>query len=119
MPRISDQIKDLIVKKMKAGYKQIEVAEDLMLGQSTVHYIWKKYLKFGSTTDGKRTGRPIKATLRERRNLCRTSKRNPFLSAAEVYRLTNGPTELSKATVKRYLNRGGLCGRIAAKKTIY
>ena len=43
---------------------QVTVAKDLNVGQTTVSYIWQKYLKIGVLFDLKRSGRPCKATER-------------------------------------------------------
>ena len=64
---------------MLSSLKQVNVTEELNLGQTTVRAIWQKYLKTGDIDDGKRNGRPMKSSERERRIMSRISKKNPFL----------------------------------------
>ena len=116
MVRICDDMRRLIVVKIQSKMTQSEVARQLNIGQTTVRKIWKRYLETGSTNDRIRSGRPIKGIERERRKLCRVSKKDPFLTAREILIESNIDTALSVRTVQRCLQSNGLFGRIAAKK---
>ena len=69
---------------MLKGQSQVKVARDLQIGQTTVRYIWQKYMKMGDTADAKRSGRPRKTSKRQSRLLSRISKANPFMTAREA-----------------------------------
>ena len=118
MVKIQSQIRDLVVKQMLSGLRQADVARNLNLGKTTVRYIWQKYIKTGDVSDAKRSGRPMKTTIRERRFLCRISKKNPFLTAREVLNQANLLGKVSVCTVKRYLCKNNLHGRVASKKPL-
>jgi len=118
MVKIDEQIRQLVVSKLMDGYSQVSVAAEVNIGQTTVSYIWRKYRKTRIVADAKRSGRPRKATERERRLLSMTSKRNPFLTAREVRNEAKILSDVSLTTIKRYLRESNLHGRVAAKKPL-
>jgi len=118
MVKIQSQVRDLIIKKMMNGAKQVQVARDLNLGQTTVRYIWLKYLKTGEVNDSRRSGRPMKSTPRQRRLLSIISKRHPFWTARELGNESKILQNVSLCTVKRYLCNNNLYGRVASKKPL-
>jgi len=118
MPRISDETRRLLVRKINAGMKQREVARLLEISHSTVSYIWNKYRSTGAVDDRNRSGRPMISTERDRRELCRYSKKNPFATAREVQGAVDSLKIASISTIKNYLRQGGLFGRVAAKKPL-
>ena len=81
MVKIEDKMHKLIIFKMLEGQSQVKVAIDLQISQTTMRYIWQKYIKMGDTADAKRSGRPRKTPKRQRRLLSRISKANPFTTA--------------------------------------
>ena len=84
MPRVSDDIRRLIVRLLDVGGMQREVAKMLEINHNTVHYIWKKYSNTGSVDDKKRSGRPMISTEGDRRKLCRYLKNNSFATDRDV-----------------------------------
>ena len=58
------------------------------------------------------------STERDRRELRRYSKKNPFAIAKEVHRAVDSLKITSISTIKNYLRQGGLLGRVAAKKPL-
>ena len=112
MVKIQTQIKDLVVKQMLRGLRQVDVARNLNFVKTTVRYIWQKYIKTGdvSLLSVCFIGRPIKTTIRERPFLCRISKKNPFLTAGEVLNQTNLFEKVLVCTMKHYLCKNNLHG---------
>ena len=118
MGKISDEMKWKIIEKVKSGESQRKVSTTLEIGFSTVHSIWKKYEETGSIENRIRTGRPPKLNEWQQRILCRNSRKDPFRTAREVYNESFCLPELSICTVRRYLCKCGLQGRIAYKKPL-
>ena len=71
----------LVVRLIKAGMKPREVARLLEMNYTTVYYTWEKYLSTGTAVDRNRSRRPMISTERDRRDLCRYSKKNHFAIA--------------------------------------
>jgi len=103
---------------MLSGSKQVKVAEELNLGQTTMRSIWQKYLKTGDIVDGKRNGRPMKSSERERRSLSWNSKKNPFWTGREVWNEAQIITDVSLYSVKCYLRMENMHGCLAAEKPL-
>ena len=74
----------LVVRLIKAGMKQREVARLLELNYATVHYILEKYSSKVMVVDRDRSKRPMISTERERRVLCRYSTKNPLLQSQNL-----------------------------------
>jgi len=83
MPRISDDIRRLIVRLLDAGMQQREVARMLEINHNSIHYKCKKIFKY-SVDDEKRSGKPMISTERDRSKLYRYSKNNPFATTRDV-----------------------------------
>jgi len=109
MMKISEQIWKLVVIKMLDGCSQVNVTEHFKIHQTSVRYIFQKYLKTSEIDDAKRSGRPWKTTKRQRRLLCKTARNNPFWTAA------GNMWEVSLNTIKSYLRQNNLHGRVATK----
>lgn len=105
-----------MVMKMNDGKRQIDVATELKISSTTVRRIWKRYMETGSTNDRARSGRPLKTSERERRNICITSKKFPFLTSTEVKNKVYMQNTISNRTVSRILWKAGLFAFKAAKK---
>ena len=82
MAKISNAIRKLVILKKSEGASYRMIAKDLNIGHSTVQYIYNKFLRTKTTTDLPKSGRPSK--VREKRHMCRNSKKNPFLTAHKV-----------------------------------
>ena len=100
MPKISDETRRLLVRKINAVMKQREVARLLEISHSTVSYIWNKYISTGAVDDRKGSERSMISTERDRRELCRYSKKNPFATAREVHRAVDSLKIASISTLK-------------------
>ena len=118
MVKISDAIRKLVILKKSEGASYRMIAKDLNIGHSTVQYIYNKFLRTKTTTDLPKSGRPSKCTVREKRHMCRNSKKNPFLTAHEVAASCNMLNKVSVDTVRRYLRNSGLFGRMASRKPL-
>ena len=118
MRKCSEEMRVLVVRKLQNGIGQRELSRYLEIPRSTIQNIWKRFLKHGAIENRKRTGRPTKLNERERRQLCLQSRRNPFMTAKEVYRDSGNISNVSISTVRRILRMSGLHGRVAAKKPL-
>lgn len=118
MVKITDQIRWLIVDRMQNGLSQSDVSKQLEIGQTTVRKIWLKFVDTGSIDNRPRSGRPMKTTIRERRSLCRLSKKDPFKTSNQLHQDSNLTQTISARTVRRVLNKSNLFGRCAAKKPL-
>jgi len=116
MPQISDHIRHTIIVRMQDQPNLKKVARDLNLCRTTVRNIWKKFLETGSISDKRKSGRPPLLTGRGQRNLCVLAKKFPFLGPLELLQGSTSYPKMSKSTIKRYLRKSGLFGRLAAKK---
>ena len=54
LPRICNEIRKIVVRKIRAGMKKSEVAKLLEINHTTVHYTWKKYLCTWAIEDKKK-----------------------------------------------------------------
>ena len=54
-----------------------------------MNYVLKKFIETGEINVRPKTGRPIKASMKNRRLLCRISTKNLNLTAKEVYEESN------------------------------
>ena len=65
---------------MSTGAPFRMIAKDLNIGHSTVQYIYNKFLITQTMDDLSKSGRPYKRTVQERIQICRTSKKEHFLT---------------------------------------
>ena len=118
MPNIKLDTKQRVIYEMMNGATQKKVASLLKIAQTSVSYIWRKYLRTNTLEDTQRSGRPLKTTARDRRMLITTSKRNPFFTARQIYDEVPMEKSISLVTVRRILREGHLFGRVSVKKQI-
>jgi len=118
MGRLNVEIRSAILCLLETGKSQREVSRILNVAQSSVNYVWKKFLVTGDITDRPKSGRPAKATVKDRRLLCRISTIHPNLTAKEVHDESKLNLDVTVRTVRSYLRQSGLFGRIAAKKQL-
>ena len=78
--------------------------------------ILKKFLETGSIADKRKSIRLPLLSVRGQRNLCNTAKEFPFLGPLELMQGSTSYPKMSRITIKGYLRKSGLIGRIAAKK---
>ena len=65
-----------------------EIGNKLNIGHSTVQKLWNKFLRTNSTADLPKSGKPCLRSERERRLICRTSKKE----VAKILGITNKVT---------------------------
>ena len=118
MGKISEETRKEIVAKILQGKRHSEVSREFGIGHTTIRAIWLKYAKIGSTVDMNRSGRPVKTTEKDRRLICRISKKSPFMTAREIRHESGMVEKVSIDTVKRVLRNAGLFGRMAAMKPL-
>jgi len=118
MPRISEHVCHAFIVKMQDQPNLKKVARDLKLCRTTVPKIWKKFLETRSIADKRKSGRPPLLSISGQRNLCNTAKKFPFLGPLELVQDSTSYPNISRSTIKRYLRKSGLIGRVAAKKPI-
>ena len=116
MVKINEAIRNLVILKRSQGVSFRMIAKDLNIGHSTVKYIWNKFLKTETVHDLPKSGKPHKCTVRESRLICRTSKKQLFLTAHEVALTCDMVNTVSVDTVKRYLRNAGLFWRMESRK---
>ena len=105
-----------IIKEIENGLSQRQVANKLLISRRSVQEIFKKYESKGVINDLPRCGRPSIISLREKRNLVRLSKKNPYSTPSELRKEWKTGISPSISTVKRILSKYGLHGHVAAKK---
>ena len=118
MPNINLKTRQCVIDEIMNCSTQREVATLLKISQTSVSYIWRKYLKSRTLEDKQRSGRPMKTTARDRRMLIMGSKKEPFFTARQLYDKVHIGKSISLVTVRRILREGNLFGRVAVKKPI-
>jgi transposase len=118
MPQISRQIKELIIKMHRQGKSQRFIAQNFEISRGAVRGIVKKFLKYGTIENMKKSGRPNKTSIREQKKLCNISISNPFYSASQLHKNWHPSSNVSLSTVKRILRKYKLFGRVAAQKPL-
>jgi len=119
MGKISENMRHLVVQQLMNGKRKSDVSRELGIGHSTIKAIWAKYVKTGSMQNLFRKGRSSIISEKETRLLCRTSKKNPFLTAREIGNECRILGKVSVDTVRRVLRKSGLDGRILVKKPFF
>lgn len=117
MGKLTVDLRQQIVEMFKRRETQSTISRALNIGRTSVRKVWLKFLQTGSVADKKKSGRPKKISGKEIRMLTRTSKKNPFLTAAEVLDESGIDKDVTLRTIQSYLSRSGLPGRIAERKT--
>ena len=70
MGKHSQEIRLLIVEKLKSGMGQRQVSRLLQIPRSTVQNIHKRFSEYGTVSHAQKSGRPMKMNERDQRNLC-------------------------------------------------
>ena len=115
MGKISLEKRLRVVELLKTK-SQREIVEDLQISRGAVRGIVRKYQQTNSVQDRRKSDRPSKLDIWDRRALVRTSKVNPKFTARQVLHESAITTPVSTDTVKRVLRDSGLKGCIAIKK---
>ena len=109
MIKINEEIRNLVILKRSQSVSFRMIAKDLNIGHSTMQYIWNKFLKTETAHDLPKSGRPHKCTVRERRLICHTSKKQLFLNAHEVTLTCDMVNTVSVDTVEVGISKIGNC----------
>lgn len=107
-----------ITELRKEGLSYRAIAKKFNLTHPAVIYIVKKYEKTALIENKPRKGRPQKLTVREKRNVIRTSLKSPFTTAVDLAKqvATESGKTISSRTIQNVLMEANLYGRIARKK---
>ena len=103
MGKISESMRHLVVQQLMNGKRKSDVSGELGIGHSTIKAIWAKYVKTSSMQNLFRRGRSAIISEKKTRLLCRTSKKNPFLTAREIGNKCGILGKVSVDTVRRVL----------------
>ena len=95
-----------------------EIARRQNVAESTVRLTISKYNAAGPYRDARRSGRPPKLTVRDRRGILRAVESNRRLSSCELRDevAIGGVGAVHASTIRRFLIRAGFRGRIAVRK---
>lgn len=118
MPRIELNTRRLIIEDLLGGKSLRKVAITYQCSYVAAKKIFDKYNITKDVKDLPKTGRPSKTSEREKREIVRKSKKNPFWSAGYLKNecLTTNPVSVS--TVRRVLHKFNLFGRKSARKPL-
>ena len=123
MPRginLSADLKLRVVNAFKDGLKQSEIAKQLRLGKSAVHYILKRYNERGDVSIKRKPGRPKKVGPNMIKAIKRISSQDPFLPSTKIKAKLEemGYPPVSTRTIRRKLVDQKLFSRRPAKKPL-
>ena len=97
-----------------------KVSTALQFPKSTVATIIRKSMKFGTTKNLPRLGRPAKLSNRGRRALAREVSRKPRVTLTELKRILVEMGEpFRRSTIQAALHQSGLYGRVAGRKPLF
>uniref|UniRef100_A0A8C5DSB5 Transposase n=1 Tax=Gouania willdenowi TaxID=441366 RepID=A0A8C5DSB5_GOUWI len=111
----TEKIKVIDAHNAGEGYKKI--AKRFQLAVSTVRGIIKRWQVRGTVEVKKRSGRPRKLSERTARSLVRKVNQNPHLTSKDLQEdLADSGVVVHPSTVRRYLHKQDLHGRVCRKK---
>lgn len=116
MPRIEENIRWIIIQKLKEGFSQHQVSDMVYVKRSTVQKIWNKFRTTGTVQDLIKTGRPLITNERERRKIILECKKDPFKPATEIAKDVKFSKTPSIWTIRRILKKNDLGSFMAARK---
>ena len=82
------QVRDTVVKKLKAGFGYKKISQALNIPRSTVQAIILKWKEYQTTANLPRPGRPSKLSAHTRRRLIRDAAKRPMITLDELQRST-------------------------------
>ncbi|EFO98085.1 hypothetical protein CRE_28003 [Caenorhabditis remanei] len=111
-------VQEAVIQGIQMRLKRKDLALQFNLAKSSITGIFQRYELRQGVVIRKSPGRPRKTNHLTDRNIVRTSRMNPRLSAGEVAALVDGPmTPVPHVRiVRRRLAESGLSGRRPAKK---
>jgi transposase len=115
---INEREQKAIIEGRKQGRTHEQLAQQFGISKSAVIKFLKHWKTQGDYIKKKKTGRPRCTTSIIDRNILRTARSNPRLTAPEILKeiLPFGESNPSVRTIRRRLQAGGLYGRRAVKK---
>jgi len=117
---INEQQQKAIIEGRKQGRTHEQLAQQFSVSKSTITKFLKRWKIQGGYVKKKKTGRPRCTTSVVDRNILRTSRCNPRLTAPDIMKevLTVRESNPSVWTVRRRLQAAGLHGRRPVKKPL-
>ncbi|KAA8584158.1 hypothetical protein FQN60_007943 [Etheostoma spectabile] len=86
---------------------------------STVQSLIKKWKILGSLNTKPRSGRPRKISTKTARRIVQDAKKNPQVTSGEIQAaLEKDGVVVARSTIRQYLNKNELHGRVARKKPL-
>ena len=76
--------RSIIIQYWKDGFKQRDICKNLSLSKSVVCTIVKRFRERGSSSPGKRSGRPRATSKREDSAIKRSAMKYPFYSSLQL-----------------------------------
>lgn len=122
--RTSVQVRDLIITewedKENGPKTYASLAAKFHVPKTTVFDIINRYKQTGRIEDAKRTGRPTALTERERRDIVRKVKVDPFISTPklQVEVKERFGKDVNCRTLQNYVRKAGFRARMARKKPL-
>ena len=118
--KITEEVKQAIVRAKQSGSTDREVADLFHVNQSSVSRIFMRYKKTKSVERLSGSGRPKKTSERLRRSLQRSSKSDPRKTAVDIAKEANEEfgVEISRQTASRIMEEANLFARRPAKKPL-
>ncbi|CAI2347895.1 unnamed protein product [Caenorhabditis sp. 36 PRJEB53466] len=117
---LTDNEKRALVAGRRNGLTLITLARMFSVTEACISQFLKRWKAQGGFPVSHRTGRPRVTDPNDDRNILRTSRSNPRLTAPAIRRevFVNSPSPPSVSTVKRRLNAAGIMGRRPVKKPL-
>jgi transposase len=115
MPRLNNEQRVEIITLHQNGAKVSDLAEQFHVSRPTIYNLINKFQTTASVRDLQRPGRPRITDVRDDRRLVRLSSSNPQMVSRTLVSEWSG-VQTSSRTVRRRLQRAGLCGHVATKK---
>ena len=116
-PKIDINSKKRALELLKQKYKTADFVTTLNISRRLLFGILRRDRDGFSQCDKPRSGRPRALGKRTEKRLVRQSKIDPFCTAKQLKTEKPEVEAVSDRTIRRYLCRNGLYGRIAAPKT--
>ncbi|CAD6199299.1 unnamed protein product [Caenorhabditis auriculariae] len=117
---LTDNDKRAIVVGRQNGLTMMTLAGMFGVTEAVISQFLKRQKAQDGSTNSQRTGRPRVTDRNDDRNILKTSRTNPRLTAPAIRRevFLNSPSPPSVSTVKRRLNAAGIMGRRPVKKPL-
>lgn len=117
--QLSRKLKLKIVDAHKAGEGYKKIAKRFQMPISSVRNVIKKWQSSGTVEVKARSGRPRKISDRTARRIVRKASQNPRLTARSLQKdLADTGVVVHYSTIKRYLYKYGLHGRVIRRKPL-